>query len=328
MRCAALVASLLLLAALGGCPGSARDLSSQEPDADTPVPDAAVDAHVEAAAPLRVRIVNWNVQNFFNDVADSPELGGTCTGTDTTCESVVTSAEYQAKLGHVLAVLSPLAPDIAVMPEVENEAVATAIADGLGDHPHVAVSHGNDPRGIDVAVISRFAFDRVVRHNDEFFHASVDPSTTYKFARDCLELHSTINGRHVVLLAVHLKAEQDDASKQKRVAEAEQIRRIAAAVLLGDPSAAIVLLGDFNSTPDEPPMVTLRGAAPNALTSVAANVVAAERWSFGGDRLIDDQLLDAAMLPWLDAASVHLEHSTTVDLASDHSPLSADYDVR
>ncbi len=320
--------ALGLALAITGCPGTARDFSqpgaagadNNPPDGSTPV-DAGGDATQEAPPPLAVTLVNWNTHDFFNDKVDSPEIQG---------ETVVSSGAYQQKLSDVSGVLSTLAPDIAVMPEVENDNVTADLAAKLGGYPYHTTSQGNDPRGIDIAVISRYPFDKIVSHKNDFFSPSTNGLSSYKYSRDCLEIHLTINGRHVILLGVHFKATSDPGSDEKRQAEAEHTRKIAFDLQAADPTAAIVALGDFNCTPDSAPMQALAGAPPNQLVELGDLVAQADRYSFvyqGQKQLIDNQVLNAVADGLLDASTAEILHSSATNQASDHDPMRAVYEI-
>ena len=279
----------------------------------------------EAAAPLPVRVVNWNVRNFFNDKVDSPEISG---------ETLLSTADYDKKLGQVTSVLSGLKPDIVILEEIENENVTDAIADKLGGYPNRATTQGNDPRGIDIAIMSRFSIDKIVSHKHEFFSPSTDGMTTFVYSRDVLEAHLTINGRHVVLLGVHFKAKDDAHSQLKRLAEAEHTRKLALQIGADDSSAAVVVLGDFNSTPDSAPMKALIGSPPAKYATVGDLIPAAERYStiyLGQHELIDNQVMNGPADTLIDSSypdSVSILHSATVNATSDHSPVVATYEVR
>jgi endonuclease/exonuclease/phosphatase family metal-dependent hydrolase len=323
-RIPALVLSLSLPLALvfSACPGPNQDFNVPPPDADTNPPDSAVEA--EAGPPQPVKVMTWNVHNFYNDKRDSFEVAEAD-------EMVLTPAEYQTKLTQVSSVVGSVKPDVLVLQEVENQAVIDDLAAKLGGYPNRFITQGNDPRGIDIAVLSELPLQVAPTHRDEFFHPSTDPSQTFVFARDVLEAHFMINTRHFVLLGIHLKAQDGDPkSDLKRLAEAEQVRAIATGIQFGDANAAITVLGDFNDTPGSAPLTALMGSPPFQLTSAAAQVPAAERYSvtFGGNpQLFDDQLSDPIAASKLDPASVTILHSGDVNLASDHDPVIATYMV-
>jgi len=315
-RIAALLVPFALVVA--GCPGTEQDFSAPGQDAEPGPPDAAVDA--EAGPPQPVRVMTWNVKNFYNDKRDSLEVAE--------ADEVITPpAEYQAKLTAIAGVISGAKPDVVILEEVENQAVIDDLANKLGAYPHRAITQGNDPRGIDVAVLSELPFQLGPSHKGEFFKPSTDPTQTFKFARDVLEVHLNVNTRHFALLGIHFKAEDGDPkSAVKRVAEAEQTRKIATGIRLADPSAAVVVLGDFNCAPGSEPM----NALGQLFVSATAGMAPADRYSvtFGGSpQLFDDQLGDSTAQTLLDAASVTILHDGAVNTASDHDPVVATYQV-
>ncbi|MBK7585483.1 MAG: endonuclease/exonuclease/phosphatase family protein [Myxococcales bacterium] len=316
-RIAALLLPLSL--AVAGCPGTEQDFSTPKKDAEPGPPDAAVD--VAPGPPVPVRVMNWNVKNLFNDKRDSLEI-------KQADETIVPAGEYQAKLDAIAGVIAGEKPDVVILQEVENMAVVNDLGAKLGGYPHRAITQGNDPRGIDIAVLSELPMEIGPSHKGEFFKASSDTGQFFKFARDVLEVHLTVNTRHFALLGIHFKAEDGDpTSAIKRVAEAERTRKIATGIQFGDPAVAIVVLGDFNSTPGSPPLDALAGN-PSTFTSSTAAMPAADRYSvtFGGSpQLYDDQLGDPAAATLLDAASVTILHDGAVNTASDHDPVLATY---
>lgn len=314
--------ALPLAVAVAGCPGPEQDFSVPGKDAEPGPPDAAVEA--EAGPPVAVRVMNWNVKNLFNDKRDSLEIAEAD-------ETIATTSEYQSKLDAIAGVISSEKPDVVILAEVENQNVVNDLGEKLGGYPQRFITQGNDPRGIDIAVLSQLPVQVGPSHRDEYFKASTDPTQTFKFARDVLEAHLTVNGRHVALLGIHYKAEDGDPkSAVKRVAEAEQTRKIATGIRLADPAVAMVVLGDFNCAPGSDPMNALAGTAPLTFTSATEGLPAADRYSvtFGGTpALYDDQLSEPVALSLLDAASVKILHDGAVNTASDHDPVVATYMV-
>jgi endonuclease/exonuclease/phosphatase family metal-dependent hydrolase len=310
-----LLAPFLFLA----CPGTQQDLSIPKQDADNDPPDAAFET--EPNAPQALKVMTFNCLNLFNDKLDSPGLP--------VAEDVQTPADYQLHLDRIATVFTQFDPDVAVLQEVENEAVVADLAQKLGKYPHTAITEGNDPRGIDIAILSKAPFQVAPSHKDEFFQASTDPTQTFVYARDVLEAHMIYNGRHVVFLGIHFKAETDPESQLKRLAEAEHTREIFTAVHYDDPSAAIIVLGDFNAAPGSPPIQALLGGPPLPFTSAGSFMPAADRWSvqFGGNlQLYDDQIMNQNALSMLDQTSVVIPHEGAND-GSDHDPMIATYNV-
>ncbi len=321
MRLGALLVLSIPLAVFG-C--SARSAANAGGGAGGATSTGGAGGAAEAATPLPIRIVNWNCHNFFNDKVDSPEITG---------ETVLSTADYDKKLSEIAGVLSGLKPDIAMLEEVENEHVTDDLAAKLGGYPNRATTQGNDLRGVDIAILSRFPIDKLVSHKGDYFQASTDPTRTFVYARDLMEVHLTINGRHVVLLGVHLKAFSDATSQLKRLAEAEHTRQIAAQIASHDPTAAVIVLGDFNSTPGSAPMNAMVGAAPDQYATVGDLIPTAQRYSFiysGQRELIDNQVMNAKADSLLDGTypdAVSILHTSATAAASDHDPMLATYDI-
>lgn len=314
---------LLVPLVLYACPGTQQDLSIPKKDADNDPPDAVFE--VAPADPQALKVMNFNCHNLFNDKQDSPGL--------LVPEEVVSSAAYQTHLDQIVSVFAQFDPDVAILQEVENQVVVNDLAQKLGKYPHTAITEGNDPRGIDIAVLSKAPFQVAPSHKGEFFHPSTDPSETYVYARDVLEVHMIYNGRHVVFMGIHFKANESDvdpASELKRLAEAEHTRELFTGIHYDDPTAAIIVLGDFNTIPGTPPIQALLGGPPLPFTSAGSFVAAADRWSFvysGDQKLFDDQIMDDNALALLDQTSVTIPHIGAND-GSDHDPMVATYNVK
>jgi endonuclease/exonuclease/phosphatase family metal-dependent hydrolase len=194
---------------------------------------------------------------------------------------------------------------------------------------------GNDPRGINVAVMSKIPLDDVKSHKDDFFTKIGTNGPTYKYSRDCLEVHLTYNNRKIILLAVHFRAKAPPDDPDKRLAEAQHTRAIADELAKADPTAGIIVLGDYNDTPGSDPVNAIAGMPPSVFTDAADQVAQADRYSFnfqGTHELIDHQFANPVMAPMLDPKSVVLKHGKGIDDdsqgASDHAPLFAIYQVR
>lgn len=268
--------------------------------------------------PEPLTIVTWNLRNFVNAVEDS----------DATMETV--DPGWVSHRGAVGAVLRSIGADMLVLQEVEHEAVLNELNDEEldGDYDHIRVIDANDPRGIDVGVMSKIALDQVITHQDELFPELSDPDgPKYRYARDCLEMRLTFNGRPLALLGVHYKAKQND-DPQKRLAEAQHTRGIADGISAAAPSTGILILGDFNDLPDSPPYLATVGEEPDRYRNAADEVAQADRWTFeyqNAHELVDQQMVNGLLHDRLDGPSVRILHSPEAEAASDHAPLIATY---
>jgi endonuclease/exonuclease/phosphatase family metal-dependent hydrolase len=267
--------------------------------------------------PTRLRVVTWNVENFFNDRRDSPELA---------VEPVASAADYRRKLLGAVETLRELDADLVLLQEIENEAVTAALGDALGGYPHRSTTRGNDPRGIDLAVLSRVPIRLVRDHSDEWFEGP-DGAGPFSFARDCQELHLTLAGSSVIVLGVHYKALGDAASRQKRAAEAERTRQIADELRALEPATPLLIAGDFNAEPDAPELAAFGERDTAAYDSLVSSLPAGERATFGSGtaaRSFDDQRL-SGHTPLAAPVSVQVVSSRRVLETSDHRPLLVDY---
>jgi endonuclease/exonuclease/phosphatase family metal-dependent hydrolase len=112
---------------------------------------------------------------------------------------------------------------------------------------------GNDPRLIDVAVLSKYPFERIVTH--QFLRNTANQEL---FSRDCLEVEFDIEGKPFFLFINHLKsmfdlANPDTGRKNTAAKRKEQVKGIQTIVedRLGTTlnTAAFAILGDFNDYP-------------------------------------------------------------------------------
>jgi len=271
--------------------------------------------------PLPLNVLNWNVHNLENDKDDSGAPG----------ETVVSSAEYITHRKAVGVVLNELDADVVVLTEVENIAVLNDLNTTELGGKYVASSliDGNDYRGVDIGVLSKYPIDSVVSHKDDAFPLNGTAGPNYYFSRDCPEIHIQFNGRKMVFLGAHFKAKSND-DPVKRLAEAQHTRAIANTLAKQDPTRAIIILGDFNDTPNSAPYLAVVGEGPSQYTDATLSIPMADRWSYnfqGKLELIDYQVVNPVLAPMLDVPSVKIHHSANVDDASDHSPVFATYMV-
>ncbi len=281
-----------------------------------------------ASGPTTVRITNFNVRNLFNDKIDSGKVLDEAGSTPTT-------AAYQQKLAATAGVIAATTPDLVALQEVENMPTLGDLADRpeLGDaFPYRVLIDGNDPRGIDVALLSRFPIQKQLSHKDDLFTGSTSNGKQYKYARDLLEVHLSIGATRLVVLVAHFKAKLDD-DPAKRLAEAEHSRAIADALAAGDPALAVIILGDFNDFPGSPPLNAIEGVLPARFDSSTVGLAPADRWSteFNKQKLLhDDQRTNPALTALLVPGSAKILHDDELATqaqkdTSDHAPVSASY---
>lgn len=316
MGAMAFVSRSLLIAALLAAPlpmGCADD----DPSTSTGGGGGAGGAGGSLPDPQPLTIATWNVQNFFNQVLDD----------NADFEEV--DAGYN---GHRIAignVVEGIAADVVMLQEVEHDGVLADLNDLEldGAYPHRAHFDGNDPRGIDLAVMSKIPIDAAISHRGETFTKHGTNAPLYRFARDVLEVHLTFNGRPIVLLGVHYKAKNDD-DPDKRLAEAQRTRAIADQLASENPARAVLVLGDFNDLPATPPYLAVEGTS-EMFANAADLVPSADRYTYvfsGQKELVDHQMMSPRLAGTLESALIL--HSAEVAAASDHAPLVATYQIQ
>jgi endonuclease/exonuclease/phosphatase family metal-dependent hydrolase len=148
--------------------------------------------------------------------------------------------------------------DIVCLQEVENmDTLKNFVSSFLGSagYKYKLLIDGNDPRLIDVAILSKIPFDSVQTH--QFLRKG----TSAVFSRDCLEVNFTINGKPLTVLVNHfksmfMKGNFTPAQKRSKTAARRKLQSQTVAQLLQkkfgtNPGASNwVVVGDLNDYPD------------------------------------------------------------------------------
>ncbi|MDQ4143498.1 MAG: endonuclease/exonuclease/phosphatase family protein [Actinomycetota bacterium] len=199
-----------------------------------------------------IRIATFNVENLFArwkfdrnvDPSEANKRGWTV---DETLFDEL-SVDDRALTGMAIREVDA---DVLALQEVENvDTLKHFRAGALGGrrgYPYVAGIDGNDPRLIDVAVLSRLP----IMHVRSYQHL-LDPvtKTATLFSRDCLEADIDAgDGKTVTLFVNHLKSMMGgrDTTRGKRERQAAAVKEIITKRLGGSPGdEAFVVLGDLN----------------------------------------------------------------------------------
>jgi endonuclease/exonuclease/phosphatase family metal-dependent hydrolase len=157
-------------------------------------------------------------------------------------------------------VIHEVRPDILISVEVENRPTLERFnqqvlkAQFNFSYPHSMVVDGNDERGIDLGILSRFPIAEIRSHVDE-----PAPTGGRLFSRDCPEYDILLpSGERLVVIPNHLKSKRNgnnQASQARRQAQADRAHAIAVAAL--SRSSFVLLGGDFNDTPNSPTLASL-----------------------------------------------------------------------
>jgi len=150
--------------------------------------------------------------------------------------------------------------DILITIEVENRPTLERFNDQVlkssfgFSYPYIMVIDGNDTRGIDIGIMSRYPIVEMRSHVDELTDAGGKV-----FSRDCPEYDIILsNFQRIVIIPNHLKSKRsgnDEDSQQRRKVQATTAHRIAISAL--SRSSFVMLAGDMNDTPASDPLSAL-----------------------------------------------------------------------
>jgi endonuclease/exonuclease/phosphatase family metal-dependent hydrolase len=255
-----------------------------------------------------VRVATWNVHDLFDEEDRRAPPGE--------LDVVPAPAEVEAKLDAVAAVLRRLDADVVVLQEVENAGVLGRLAARAG-YPEGRLVEGLDPRGIDVAALSRLPVEAYVSHLGE-----TDALGRSLWPRDCVEVHVRAAGRPLVVVASHLSsAVSDDGTR--RAVQAARLREVADGLRVARPGTLVVAGGDLNDGPASAALAPLLGDA----TWLDLAPPGAATWSSGAAA----SRLDYLLVPREDAGAVlgvAVADGADVRGASDHRPVVLDLSAR
>ena len=157
-------------------------------------------------------------------------------------------------------VIAEVKADVVLTVEVENRPTLERFNEQvLGakfhhKYPYAMVIDGNDERGIDVGVLSRYPIERIQSH-------VYDPSPTggTVFSRDCPEFDLVLpGGKRLIVMPNHFKSKRngnDQKSVERRRAQAKRAHEIAVAAMTRSPH--VLIGGDLNDTPTGGPLADL-----------------------------------------------------------------------
>lgn len=285
-----------------------------------------------------IKIATYNIENFF-DAHDDPYYDDIDRYNDGNL-----LVKPKEELEALARVIRHLDADVIGLQEVENrgflEQFNREYLKGMG-YKEVVHVLGNDQRGIDVALLSRFDVGPVVSYR----HLNLDHSTPEKparFSRDLLEV--TIRPPdaepfHVYVAHLKSRGGGKEATLQ-RVAEANKIRQIWDYRLNANPKSLFVFLADINDDPPSSTFRILQGQGAKKVTAI--NAVCAAGKDYTQDSKYTDRyppirfdyvFASPAMNARLKSSAVLRPADTTSALfndlrtASDHYPVYAIFDL-
>jgi len=160
--------------------------------------------------------------------------------------------------------INELEPEVACFQEVDNMHSLEWFRDRFlhrrvkdpKSYRHAVIIEGNDPRGIDVAVLSRYRIVSAVT-NRELTYAEInmpDPLPPgsdldeHVFRRDCLEVNVKKNNKILPIFICHFKSMMGgrQATSWRRKAEAQALREIIEQHFNDPSNSEWVIVGDLN----------------------------------------------------------------------------------
>ncbi|MCR4829437.1 MAG: endonuclease [Bacteroidales bacterium] len=207
----------------------------------------------------------WNVENLF-DLRDDPQTNDDEFTPDG--ERHWTRRRLNAKLEGIYKTLVMMdLPDVVGLGEVENAYVLRELCQGtpLAQVPYRYVHYDSpDRRGIDVALIYRTDRFTVTASRT----ISVSDSAEGYYTRDILVVEGvTKDGDSVCVLVNHWPSKRGgEEADAQRLRIADTLRRQMVELHAKHPSAAIIAMGDMNSTADEEAIAKGMGFAGDSIS--------------------------------------------------------------
>ncbi len=147
-------------------------------------------------------------------------------------------------------------PDIVCLQEVENMRALRAFHDrylkriSRRNYRHKILIEGHDPRGIDVAVLSRFRIVSAATHQEREGEVEFPDGTEVQriFRRDCLEINVKKDNEILPIFVCHFKSMMGGREQTRpiRSAEAREVREIIEERFDDPASSDWVVVGDLN----------------------------------------------------------------------------------
>ncbi|MCC7290531.1 MAG: endonuclease/exonuclease/phosphatase family protein [Phycisphaerales bacterium] len=266
-----------------------------------------------------VTVATFNILNLFDDF-DDPDRA-----------DEGTEPKPKAQMERVAKAIRELNADVVALEEIETREYLHRFVDAfLPDLGYQVVEiEGNDPRGIDVAVLSRVPVGAVTSHRHlSFPDATGKPS---RFKRDLLSV--TIEppgGEAFDVWVVHLQSnyEGKEYAEPVRLGEARKVRSLLDQRLKADPKARILIMGDFNDVWESAGVKAIVGDGATALKCFAEELPTDARITYSKEpyrSMIDFILATPAMAERYMPGTYRIIAGSEETLGSDHCPVSAKF---
>lgn len=300
-------------------PDQIEILDGEPPQAKPIAPRAARSSPV---APERITIASFNILNLF-DAYDDPYH-----------EDEGTRIKPRDELNRVAAMIRQLDADVLALQEIESrgylERFVRVLLSGLG-YSHVVHLEGNDLRGIDCAVLSRWPVGPVTSYRHVEFEGPGDKPM--RFRRDLLRVRILPPGADGLdVFVVHLKSKGGGKpSDAVRLAEARQLRKVLDDCLETSPEARFVVCGDFNDTWESPSLEVIRGSGDRALSCQARELPSEQQITYNKEpyrSMIDFIFCSPALAADYVPGSYRIHAGSVASHGSDHNPVVAQFRLK
>lgn len=202
-------------------------------------------------------VLFYNTENLF-DTLDSPYTLGDGEFTPEG-EKYWDEERLQEKLQHLskaITLLHNQLPALIGLAEVENRIVLEMLIQTapLNAIPYEIVHYdSDDPRGIDCALLFNPAVFSLTEANKHILHVPDEPDFR---TRDILEVRGNLIGIEITLFINHWPSRKEGVKQtaHRRICAAQLLRKRVDEILHFDPLANILIMGDFNDTPDDESM--------------------------------------------------------------------------
>ncbi len=206
----------------------------------------------------------YNTENFYDTVDDPHTMDDDFTPDGFRKWTDRRFNDKVEKLTNVIAkIVHPNRPDIISLAEIENKTVMESILEEMhrqGMKGYSFVHYDSpDERGSDVAMIYNTDSFRVLESHPVLVHLPGIEDRT----RDILYVKGTVpNGETLHLFFIHFpsRAEGRELSERRRYFAASELRNAVYKVTAEDPEANLIIMGDFNDTPDDNSVDEVLGA--------------------------------------------------------------------
>lgn len=317
-----------------------NDVSFQAGASDLFVPRSITSPHDKVK---NFTIATWNVENMFLKVPeDIPGKKPTMLNyTKNSFHDITdffnttdsrTPIKPEKQLLAAAEALKSINADIVALQEVNNmEDLDTFQKKYMGKdaYPYSVLIEGNDGRGIDVGVLSKYPIMKAYTHRDYSFTIPQKKEKGF-FSRDLLEAIIKITPQYEIKIFVtHAKSQRGgEASDRKREGEAQAANTIINKHLSLEPNIPTFLAADLNDKPGSPSIKILCGPDSPLRDPLEKegkqNEPTHHNEKFGNTKL-DYILVSPATMKQYQEKSSTIYHTKTVHDASDHDPIKATY---